>query len=177
MLKIITTTIIIILFSNLVNAQYLTLDKLIQLRASNLEIVEEYLTNYKWIFHESKAETDTTLGVVQFAYNRNNYDESSVQLWLSYISHSNEGLKRIVYELHVPVEYYKLITRAKFKGYKPISNKIKDDEVIKVYQNGNSIIVFEYRTTKNSIDSHIHTDFKLMILNKFDYFDNVIRKL
>ncbi len=38
MLKIITTTIIIILFSNLVNAQYLTLDKLIQLRASNLEI-------------------------------------------------------------------------------------------------------------------------------------------
>jgi hypothetical protein len=72
------------------------------------------------------------------------------------------GSKRLSYQCHNPVEYNKLVARAKAVGFGFEKSEIKDDYIVKVYKKGNLIIRF--KSVKETQDYRDVTLYMVLIL-------------
>jgi hypothetical protein len=156
-----------ILFSVSAKAQYPTLDQLISLRKYSVATIEEYLTARNWSFADASEETDEKMGNASFAYGRKYYDTDKATMFIDYMYSAKNETKRLLYQCHNPLEYNKLVARAKALGYTLLKSEIKDDYIVKVYRKGESVIRF--KSIKDTQDYQNVTVYTVFVVTYLDW--------
>jgi hypothetical protein len=120
--------------SPLCQAQYLSFDELLSLRAKELDEVNDFLIKKKWEIDNAKEGDFSDYNRATWAFNRND-DNNKAQAWFTYFY--SEGSTNIVRYMTTSGSHHDLIkTRIKALGFKLTDKSIEENGLAFTYTNG-----------------------------------------
>ena len=103
-MKQILIAVIVLLFSNNVKAQNLTLSQILEIKKKDLGNAEEYLTSKGWEFLNASEPTDSHLGEATFTYNKSESSDLA-ESFLTYFYSDYLGITRINFQVNTKIKY------------------------------------------------------------------------
>jgi hypothetical protein len=148
-------------------SQNISLEEVITLRTKNLAVVEEYLTAKGWDLINTEVEGESSLGSMDFAYNKSNYNDKA-EAFVTYLYSEKIGRKRISIQMSKKEKYTLFLNQVKSKGVSLIKSKIEDDLIKKVYQNKSLTFIV---TTSTQVDdfSSTKTTYSFLVITNSDF--------
>jgi len=162
---------IILLVSNSLMSQNLSLEQVLSLQKKDLIGVEEYLSAKDWSLLEIEKETNETLGTVTFAYNKSSYGDKA-ESFLYYLY--SDTRSRVSIQVHDKNKYNEYLKSVKTLGYKLIASKMEEDTIDKVYQNNSTTIIISI-TAKDNYGT-TSTVYSYFVVSNDDYDYNFKEK-
>lgn len=130
-------------------SQNVSIDEAISLRKKSLVEVEEYLTSKNWSLILAEDPTEEGMGLANFAFEKNSYDDKASGFITFYYSGRSERT-RLNLQIHKKDIYTSYINRLKALGCKLIKSKIEDNKIIKVYRGKTTTIEISVSTQDSS---------------------------
>ena len=125
---------IILICTQFCQAQYLSFDELLSLRAKELDDVNDYLIKKKWEIDNAKEGDYEEYSHATWAFNKNHY-ESKARAWVSYLY--ADGFTNIVRYMTTSSSHHDLIkARIKASGFKLSDKAIEENGLAFTYTNG-----------------------------------------
>ena len=157
--------ILILIFTNTLISQNLTFEQVLNLQKKDIIGVEEYLSSKDWSLLNADKEAEGSLATVTFAYKKQDISDKA-ESFIYYIY--SEKRKRLNIQMHTKDKYNLFLNTVKASGYKPIANKIEENNIEKVYQNKTNTVIISVSTSKNYSYS-TNTIYSFFILSNDDY--------
>lgn len=152
---------------NIVIGQNLSLDQLLTLRTKPLAIVEEYLTSRNWEMLNSAAETDNSLGSIDFTYKKTTVSDQA-ESFIKYIYKiSDSSSNRIEIQVNTLNKYNNYIARLKAMGFILRKTEVKTGEIIKVYTGKGVAVKVSSLTHKNEFVTSTTYSFFICEINYY----------
>lgn len=159
--------IIIMLLSNNVKAQNLTLSQILEIKKKNLGNAEEYLTSKGWEFLDAIEPTEGRLGQASFTYNKSESSDLA-ESFFTYFYSEFTGKTRILFQVNNKIKYNEYINTIKSYGCKLINSKIEDGNIIKIYRGATTTFEVTSDTSENIYHQQSANWFILIVSNE-DY--------
>lgn len=166
-MKHLLTLIILFTFSS-VQAQYLTLDQLVNLQTRDLEYVNLFLVNKGWDFNSAEAETDETMGDAVWAYGKSEVDSERATAWF-HLRYSQGYQSSIVYQMNSKTHYTLIKNRVVALGMKLVSSEIIDDGLLSVYIGKN----YAVKIVSSAAKEDASAKYLFTILTKESYLNSL----
>lgn len=133
----------ILLSNQFCQAQYISFDELLSLRAKDLDEVNDYLIKKKWEIDNAKEGDYEEYNRATWAFNKNHY-ENKARAWFSYLY--ADGFTNVIRYMTTSSTYHDLIkARIKALGFKLSDKAIEENGLAFTYIN-------EQRTVKVTTD-------------------------
>lgn len=149
-------------------SQNLSLEEIMNLRKLDVANVEERLSTKGWSFLSSEEGTEKSMGVVDFAYNKNSYNDTA-DSFLTYYFSNYTGFSRVSLQVHNLIKYNTYLARIKSFGCKLIASNISDGSIQKVYQGATTTFMVTTSTHKEDFSSATKTLYRIFIVENSDY--------
>lgn len=151
--------------------QNLTLDELIDLRKNEIADIEEFVTRKNWTFLSASKPIDNKLGKVVFTFNKSVNDDKA-ECFLTYLY--VDKTTRLKLQFINKEKYNEYLKRLKPLGFKLAISKVKDDAIVKIYQEiGTTIEIIISSKIENNITK---TSYNLIIATTDDYLANLLEE-
>jgi hypothetical protein len=137
----------LLLITNSVLTQNLTLAQILEIKKKDLGNAEEYLTAKGWEFLEAEEPTFDRLGIATFAYNKSEISRSA-ESFLTFFYSSYSDQTRINIQVNNKTKYNEYINSIKGYGCKLINSKVEDGTIVKIYRGATT--TFEVTSTTSS---------------------------
>lgn len=159
----------VVLLSNSVMSQNLTLNELLSLRSKDPVGLEEYLSKKKWEFIGAKSPDydNNKLGHIQFALEKDIYSEKA-KSFIKYLYSDVTDTKRISIQFHSKTKYLEYLEAVKKFNPSLHDSLISGSSITKVYRGKTTTFEFEISKNEESFGS-VSEIYNLMILNNEDY--------
>lgn len=142
------TLFIMLLISIYGFSQNLSISQLLEVKSKNLGEAEEYLTLKGWEFMSAEEPTIAYLGTVTFSYNKDNMSDRAQSFLLYYYS-DYSTTTRVSIQVSKKEKYNEYLNSIKSFGCKMISSKVKNGNLIKVYQGKTTTFIITATTSEN----------------------------
>jgi beta-lactam-binding protein with PASTA domain len=157
----------IMLFSNNVLGQNLTLAQILEVKKKDLGNAEEYLTAKGWEFKKADEPTDETLGKVSFTYNKSNTSDLA-ESFLTYFYSNYSDKTRIDIQINKKAKYTEYINSIKSYGCKLIKSKVENGRIVKIYRGATTTFEVTSSTSSNFYNEDSAVWFIFIVSNE-DY--------
>jgi hypothetical protein len=157
----------ILLVSENVLSQNLTLAQILEIKKKDLGNAEEYLTAKGWEFKEAEEPTSERLGNATFTYKKSNMSDLAESFLIYYYSRYSKKT-RISIQVNKKVKYNEYINSIKGYGCKLINSEIEDGNIVKVYRGATTTFKVSSSTSSNIYNEETAIWFILITSNE-DY--------
>ncbi|MBU3662403.1 MAG: hypothetical protein FGM41_04300 [Bacteroidetes bacterium] len=160
--------IMLLLISDKILGQNLTLSQILEIKKMDLGNVEEFLSARNWDIYNIQEVEPKDYSTLTFSYNSKKAEE--VESYLTYYHSVYYINKRIEIQLHNKTKYNEYINSIKGYRCKLINSKVKQGEIIKVYRGATT--TFIVRTIPPSAEEGQETVFWIIFIVSNVEYDN-----
>lgn len=114
-------------------SQNLTMSQILQIRNMDLGRATDFLTSKNWEFIEADEETEDSLGSIEFAFQKNVYNDSANSFFSYYFSEVYD-IRRLSLQIHNKAKYTEYLNAIKGYGCKLINSSVEDGKIVQLYR-------------------------------------------
>lgn len=157
----------LLLISNSVLSQNLTLAQILEIKKKDLGNAEEYLTAKGWEFLDAEEPTYDRLGKATFTYNKSEMS-SRAESFLTFFYASYSNKTRINIQVNKKIKYNEYINSIKGYGCKLINSKVEDGRIVKIYRGATTTFEVTSSTSSNFYNEETAV-WQIFIVSNDDY--------
>jgi tetratricopeptide (TPR) repeat protein len=162
----------LILKTDYVLSQNITLDEVISLRSKSLSYVEEYLTLRKWQMYDVTKGNNENMAEVSFSLNKSKFDDKAESFFNFYYDEDSKIPNKISLQIISVIKYNLFLSRVKSLGYKLLNSEILKNKLVKTFKLNKIFIKVSTTVSKTEdILSVRNTNYFFEILKQNEYQD------
>ncbi|WP_139375424.1 hypothetical protein [Sphingobacterium nematocida] len=137
-------------------SQNLTMSQILQIRKMDLGTATDFLSSKNWEFIEADEETEDSLGSIQFAFQKNAYNDNANSFFSYYFSEAY-NIRRISLQIHNKAKYTEYLNAIKGYGCKLINSSVEDGNIVQLYRGATTTFSIISSKSQNGygVDSQI----------------------